>query len=89
MKPEDEREIQNKNGSKLMRCDRCGTPYSLDRHGTVYRCPVCIWDEREDLITEVNSLIALAKIRSSYPSKYVLSIDDFKDLIKSIERAIE
>ncbi len=39
------------------KCDRCGVTIGLLRHNKGYRCPECIWKEREDVIREVNTLI--------------------------------
>ncbi len=35
---------------KKIKCDRCGVIVGLYRHSKGWRCPQCIWNERENLI---------------------------------------
>lgn len=35
---------------KKIKCDRCGGVIGLFRHRKGWRCPTCIWSERENLI---------------------------------------
>lgn len=49
MKPED---------AKKIKCDRCDAVVSLHRHCTGWRCPSCIWSERENLIEWAKSLLS-------------------------------
>lgn len=40
-----------------IKCDRCGTIAELYRHINGWRCPKCIWNERENLIAWSNNLL--------------------------------
>lgn len=48
MKPEDARKIK---------CDRCSVVVGLHRHSKGWRCPSCIWNERENLIEWAKNLL--------------------------------
>ncbi len=43
--------------AKKMKCDQCGVVVGLYQHDTGYRCPECIWKEKERLDKEVTRLL--------------------------------
>ncbi|KKN91239.1 hypothetical protein LCGC14_0221070 [marine sediment metagenome] len=45
--------------AKKNKCDRCGVIVSLYRHANGWRCPSCIWNERENLIKWSKPLLNL------------------------------
>lgn len=44
--------------AKKIKCDRCNAVVGLHRHDTGWRCPSCIWNERENLIEWAKSLLS-------------------------------
>lgn len=48
MKPEE---------ASAIKCDRCGAMVGLYRHSNGWRCPLCIWSERENLIEQAKDLL--------------------------------
>ncbi len=42
-----------------IKCDRCGESFGLYMHGTGWRCPVCIWKDRKELIKWFNYVLAI------------------------------
>ncbi len=44
--------------AKSIKCDRCGVTVSLYRHANGWRCPSCIWNERENLISWAKSVLS-------------------------------
>lgn len=43
--------------AKAIRCDRCGAVVGLHQHRDGWRCPQCIWNERENLIEWARNLL--------------------------------
>ncbi len=41
-----------------IKCDRCGGVVGLHCHSTGWRCPSCIWNERENLIEWAKNLLS-------------------------------
>lgn len=85
MKQESEREIQRKNESKLMRCDRCGTPFGLHIHEWNYRCTACVWNERAELIRRARDLLS-ANDYTEGDGKYVILP---RIRMRMLEKAVE
>ena len=44
--------------AKKIKCDRCRAVIGLYRHSSGWRCPQCIWNERENLIEWSKSLLS-------------------------------
>lgn len=42
---------------KKIKCDRCDVIVGLHCHSTGWRCPSCIWNERENLIAWARNLL--------------------------------
>jgi len=48
----------NPEEAKKIKCDRCGAVIGLHRHSDGWRCPQCIWNERENLIEWARCLLS-------------------------------
>lgn len=74
---------------KRIKCDRCGVTIGLYTHDTGYRCPDCIWKEKEKLriCAERLSRTATPSSKNDPIIREVFS-NDLKALKKAVEQAI-
>lgn len=49
---------------KKIKCDRCGVVVGLHIHSKGYRCPLCIWNELENLIEWAKILLSAPDYQS-------------------------
>lgn len=56
----------NPEEANKIKCDRCGVTAGLYRHSVGWRCPGCIWSERENLITWTKRLLATIDYNKTY-----------------------
>ncbi len=44
--------------AKKIKCDRCDGVIGLYQHDKGWRCPLCIWKERENLIKQAKGVLS-------------------------------
>lgn len=80
----------NPEEAKKIKCDRCGAVVGLHRHTDGWRCPQCIWDERENLIEWARSLLSATDYTTAAAtdSKAVvvsrMSMDALAEVVKEV-----
>lgn len=68
--------------AEKIRCDRCKVVFGLYRHKNGWRCPSCIWNERESLIEQAKNLLNNAKNTTSL-KKLSKSMDCLKEAVEA------
>lgn len=74
--------------AKNIKCDRCKTTCGLYRHDTGWRCPSCIWTEREKLIEIAMCVLSAADYTSNNKPIVVVSRYSMDQLKEAVEYAI-
>lgn len=80
----------NKNEARKIsdsKCDRCKEGFGLYMYGKGWRCPLCIWTEREKLIEVARSLLNAADYTSNSKSCVVVSRYSMDQMKKAVEYA--
>lgn len=67
-----------------IKCDRCGATIGLYTHPNGWRCPECIWNEREQLLESANALLNDA----DYSGKVVRVSRDNVDALRKAVRGV-
>jgi len=57
---------------KNIKCDTCTVVCGLYMYGQGWRCPECIWKEREKLLAIVNSLLGVEDYDPAIPTAFVM-----------------
>ncbi len=70
-----------------IKCDRCGNRIGLYTHDYGWRCPLCIWTEREKLIEIARCLLSAADYVNSDKSSVVVSRYSMDEMKKAVEYA--
>lgn len=68
--------------AKKIKCDRCGVTVGLYRHNKGWRCPQCIWNERENLIEWAKNL--LKTYRSITKTVSYKSVRALNEVVKEV-----
>lgn len=73
---------------KKIKCDRCGAVIGLYRHDTGWRCPQCIWNERENLIEWAKNLLNTNDYKSETKRRTVVvmrkNMDSLAEVVKEV-----
>lgn len=72
--------------AKKIKCDRCATTFGLYRHSDGWRCPVCIWNERENLIAWAGRVLDIPN--SAKSNKGVLVPRDRMDALAEVVKEV-
>jgi len=75
--------------AKLMKCDRCKAVVGLYRHNTGWRCPQCIWNERENLIEWAKNLLSAVDYTSADDTRQAVVVsrggmDALAEVVKEV-----
>lgn len=79
----------NSEEAKKIKCDRCGAICGLHRHETGWRCGLCVWNERANLITWAKQLFNSVSYRTtSNPKKVAIvslsRLESLEELVRDV-----
>lgn len=77
----------NPDAVKNIKCDTCRVVCGLHMYGEGWRCPLCIWTEREKLIEVIRSLLSATDYTSNNKSCVVVSRSSMDQMKKAVQYA--